>query len=155
MKNERYYIRTKDGRIYATSDPSTWHEAETLTRKAGEEAYRAQAKADLLEFIKPGSTIYCILRHVSASGMSRRISLVVMQDGKPRNITGTAAAAMASTLNRDEFSIVVNGCGMDMGFHLVSSLGCRLWPKGTPEPHGSLNGTPNHDGGYALKHEWL
>ena len=145
MKTERYYIRTQDGRIYTTSDPSTWREAETLTRKAGGEAYRAQAKADLLEFIKPGSTIYCILRHVSASGMSRRISLVVMQDGKPRNITGTAAAAMDSKLNRDEFSIVVGGCGMDMGFHLVSSLGYRLWPKGTPD----------HDGGYALKHEWL
>lgn len=155
MKTERYYIRTKDGRIYTTSDPSTWHEAETLSRKAGREAYRTQAKADLLEFIKPGDTVYCIIRHVSTSGMSRRISLFVMQNGRPRNITGTAAAAMDKKINRDEFSIVVNGCGMDAGFHLVYSLGHCLWPKGTPEAHSMRNGTPDHDGGYALKHEWL
>ena len=155
MNSDRYYVRTKDGRIYTTEDPSSWHDAETLTRKAGREAYRAQAKADLLEFIRPGDTIYCILRHVSASGMSRRISLYAMQDGKPHNITGTAAIAMDRKLNRDEFSIIVGGCGMDMGFHLVYSLGYCLWPSGTPEPHGRRNGEPDSDGGYALRHEWL
>lgn len=184
MNSDRYYVRTKNGRIYTTEDPSTWHDAETLTRKAGREAYRAQAKADLLEFIRPGDTIYCILRHVSASGMSRRISLYAMHEGKPRNITGTAAIAMDRRLNRDEFSIVVGGCGMDMGFHLVYSLGFHLFPDGfgivgsngiisdlrplTKEKaadavtagyrfhgrNGDSSGWDN-DGGYALRHEWL
>ena len=49
----------------------------------------------------------------------------------------------------------VSGCGMDMGFHVVYNLGYALWPDGTPEPHGTRNGAPDSDGGYALKHRWL
>lgn len=51
--------------------------------------------------------------------------------------------------------IVVGGCGMDMGFHLVYNLGRTLWPTGTDNPHGRRNGHPDSDGGYALKHGWL
>ena len=47
--------------------------------------------------------------------------------------------------------IVVGGCGMDMAYHLVYNLGSRLWPNGTPTPHGSRNGQPDSSGGYALK----
>ena len=51
--------------------------------------------------------------------------------------------------------IVCGGCGMDMGFELVYTLGLTLWPNGTPKPHGKRNGQPDRDGGYALKHDWL
>jgi hypothetical protein len=155
MKNKEYFIHTPQGRIYTTGNPEFWKDSVILKPKEGREAYRAQAKADLLEFITPGQTVYCILRHVAKSGMSRRISLFVIQNGELRDITRTAAIAMDRKLNRDECSIVVGGCGMDMGFHLIYSLGYHLWPNGTPEPHGRRNGEPDSDGGYALKHEWL
>lgn len=51
--------------------------------------------------------------------------------------------------------IKCDGCGMDMGFQLVYSLGRTLWPLGTHEPHGKRNGQPDREGGYALKHRWL
>jgi hypothetical protein len=51
--------------------------------------------------------------------------------------------------------VKVAGCGMDMGFHLIYSLSYALFPKGTDAPHGTRNGVPDSDGGYALKHEWL
>jgi len=44
---------------------------------------------------------------------------------------------------------------IDMGFHVVYNLGRTLWPEGTPEPHGTRNGEPDRDGGYALNHQWL
>ena len=155
MKTKEHYIKTPEGRVYTTDTPQHWKDSVILKRGEGAAAYREQARADLLEYIKPGDTVYCVLRHVARSGMSRRISLFVSQEGRIRNITGTAAVAMDRTLNRDDFSIVAGGCGMDMGFHLVYSLGYCLWPKGTDKPHGTRNGTPDSDGGYALKHEWL
>jgi hypothetical protein len=42
-----------------------------------------------------------------------------------------------------------------MGFAAVYNLGYALWPNGTPEPHGTRNGVPDRDGGYALKQCWL
>ena len=45
--------------------------------------------------------------------------------------------------------------GMDMGFAVVYDLGLSLWPAGTPAPHGTRNGEPDANGGYALKHSWL
>jgi len=184
MKSKEYFIRTPEGRIYTTDTPQHWKDSVILKPKEGREAYRAQAKADLLAFITPGQTIHCILRHVAKSGMSRRISLFVIQNGEPRNITGTAAVAMDRTLNRDEFSIVVGGCGMDMGWHLVYSLSRCLFPDGFGEVgsngivkdlrpltrekaaeavaagyrfHGRNGDTSgwDNDGGYALKHNWL
>jgi len=43
----------------------------------------------------------------------------------------------------------------DMGFQIVYQLGQRMWPDGTPKPHGRRNGQPDSAGGYALKHQWL
>jgi hypothetical protein len=51
--------------------------------------------------------------------------------------------------------ITIGGCGMDMGFELVYQLGYALWPNGTPAPHGTRNGEPDTNGGYALRQRWL
>lgn len=142
--NERYYIRTKDGRIYTTEDPSSWRDAETLTRKAGREAYRAQAKADLLEFIRPGDTIYCILRHVSASGMSHRISCYIVNKGEIQDISGYVGEILEWRRNDKDGALIVGGCGMDMGFHTVYCLARALFRDEV-----------ENDAGYALKQRWL
>lgn len=149
------------------------------TKKALAESERLEAVAKLREMLPPGSTVYTILRHVSASGMSRKIGLLIAKaepvhaDYASQFATGTitpAAAAVDITWlaakalgdkvceHRMGWAIKVSGCGMDMGFHLVYSLSRRLYPQGFPVVGTGRNGdTSGHDqdGGYALKHEWL
>jgi hypothetical protein len=115
---------------------------------------RDECRAALLAILKPGATVYTQLHHVSASGMTRRISLLAVADGEIRNIDRYAADLIGSRVS-DKGGITTQGCGMDMGFDLVYSLGHYLWSEGTPEPHGTRNGTPDTAGGYALRHRWL
>ena len=116
-----------------------------------------EARTNLLKHLKPGKTVYTILRHRAKSNMSRRISLVIVDetDGRIFDITWWAAQVLGGKVNSDDGGITVSGCGMDMGFHLAYRLGYCLWPDGTPEPHGNRNGEPNSNGGYALKQQWL
>lgn len=130
-----------------------------MTKKRN--AAQAEARSQLLKMLRPGDTVYTILRHVSSSGMTRDISLVILQRGgrgQPatiRNIDYYAATLMGYTRRSSGEGIRVGGCGMDMGFHLVYNLGHSMWPNGTRKPHGTRNGEPDTDGGYALKHRWL
>lgn len=100
-----------------------------LTKKAQKEQERQEAIARLRTYLQPGDTVYCVLRHVSASGMSRRIDLYVMKDNEPLWISSLAARACEWRLS-DKQGIIVGGCGMDMGFHLVYSLSYTLFPNG-------------------------
>ena len=131
----------------------------------------------LLEKLKQGDTIYTILRHVSRSGMNRRISLLVGDGKAVTDISWDAAQAMGDPVkNRagyvQDVGIEVSGCGMDMGFHLVYNLGRYLYPDGF-ECSGESCPSNDHfndpkckrstfkgkmhtgDGGYALQHRWL
>jgi hypothetical protein len=76
------------------------------------------------------ATVYTVLRSVSSSGMTRHISLkVVDSDGDILDITYLAARALGDKLQeRNGFNTLkVNGCGMDMGFHIVYSLSSVLF----------------------------
>jgi hypothetical protein len=91
--------------------------------------------------------------------MSRHISVhIVTPDAKGapeiRTISGYVAQLCGMRTARDG-SLVIGGCGMDMGFHVVYTLGSYLWPAGPDKPRGTRNGEPDSDGGYALKHRWL
>jgi hypothetical protein len=155
MKKSETYVQCPNGDVLTTSNPENWKDCKVLTRKEGEKLYREQACKRLRKLLKPGSTVYTILRSVSKSGMSRKLSLVIPQkDGTILDITYTAAVAMNCTTDSNGY-ITRGGCGMDMGFDTVYNLGYYLWPKGTKKPHGTRNGTPDHSGGYALKHSWL
>lgn len=128
-------------------------------------AERAEAIATLSTMVQAGTVVYTILRHVSSSGMSRDISLLIKDGDGLANITYLAAKAMGDTLKEKNGHHVIRatGCGMDMGFALVYNLGRTLFPDGFyPVQAGrsyGRNGTSNEaldtDGGYALKHEWL
>ena len=118
----------------------------TLSKAAQARQDRDYAREQLLTYyVSEGSRVYTILRHVSSSGMSRDISLLVAdREGRISDITYYAADALGSRLvERNGFrAIRVNGCGMDMGFHLVYNLSSVLF-------HG-------HDrAGYILKQEWI
>lgn len=136
------------------------------------QAEREQARETLREMLKPGDTVYTILRHVSSSGMTRSISLVVIDDGDVRDWSYLAARAMGDRIDERHDGIKVSGCGMDMGFHLVYGLGRTLFPDGfgcagkdarcPANDHSNDRNGPDYrpdrhhnDGGYALKQRWL
>lgn len=89
---------------------------------------KAQAKATVAELIQSGATVYTLIRHVSKSGMSRVIDVFVIQDAKDgsgpylRRFSWSAAIALGWSYDRRHEGVKVSGCGMDMTFHLVSSL---------------------------------
>ena len=144
----------------------------------------AQAKEELAD-LKPGDTVYTILRRVSRSGMQREIGVVQLTKNGPRHPNWAVAVLLGLPLNRSGFDgVKVGGCGMDMGFHLVYSLSAALFPGGfgvegelplgrkirpTSPENAALaiargakfygrNGDASgwdNDGGYALRHEWL
>jgi len=116
------------------------------TATAAKKLEAQQAREKLLEhYLTEGSRVYTILRHVSTSGMSRDISLVtVNKDGTLADITYYTAQATGDKLieRNGSRAIRVNGCGMDMGFHLVYNLSSVLF-------HGK------NRAGYELKQSWL
>lgn len=102
---------------------------------------KTEALANLREWLPKGSTVYTILRGVSRSGISRDIGLVILcadESGKPffRHPNHAAATVLGLSLKRDAMRVI--GCGMDMGFHIVSTLSRALYGDD-----------------YAIKHEWL
>ena len=128
---------------------------------------KQSSKEKLLDLMKPGDTVYTILRHVSRSGMSRVIDLVIMFDGEPLSISGWAAAVTDSRLDRDRWGLKIGGAGMDMGFALVYELSYALFKDGficigetcpaNDHNNGDRDYTPHQhsDAGYALKQRWI
>lgn len=143
---------------------------ETMTKKQEQEKEKQEARAFLEKFVKEGTTVYTILRHVSGSGMMRIIDMCVVdpKDGEIISIGWQAAKLMGSTFVNDKhYGVKVGGCGMDMGYHLVHNLGYALFKDGfectsvgcpsNDHANGDRNYKPHHhkSGGYALKHRWL
>ena len=84
--------------------------------------------------IKPGDTVHTILEHVSRSGMSREIRLVYLTtgtDGRPIDFhPNHSASKLLGVRQGKKDGLVVGGCGMDMGFHVVYELSHNLFPEG-------------------------
>lgn len=67
-----------------------------------------------------GKKIYAIVNHVSKSGMQRQISFYfVNKQGEIQCINGLIAKVLDM---KTKNGIVVNGCGMDMVFSVLSNL---------------------------------
>jgi hypothetical protein len=121
----------------------------------------------LRETLKPGDTLYTVLRSVSRTGMSRVIDVFFFSsdaDGKIQKqwLSYWIAKAGDMTFQRGDVGkpegIKISGCGMDMGFSIVYHLGRTLYPDGFAVAGRGRNGdTSGHDndGGYAFRHEWL
>lgn len=87
--------------------------------------------------------IYTILRRVSSSGMSRIIDMFYIEKNQHISIhfnTDKVFNYKRQNFNGDQ-GYRVNGCGMDMGFHLVNSLSYKVASK-TKD-------------GYYFKQEWV
>lgn len=89
-----------------------------------------EARETLRKLFPPGSRVGTILRHVSRSGMSRSISVVVQDEDGIRDVSYLVARALGDKIDRDRGGVKVGGCGMDMGFSLVYNLSATLYPEG-------------------------
>jgi hypothetical protein len=127
----------------------------------------AWAKQKLTEYCPPGTVIYTKCNHVSASGMSRSISLYVVdrKDCEILDISYWAAKVMDDRTDPKNHGIKVGGCGMDMGFHVVMNLSYTLHgstakvpdlPNGRQDIHAMNNPTSElYHAGYSLIQKWL
>lgn len=144
------YLKSSSGEVFQSDRPE-WHsDCENLgSGAAGKAAFREHVCKELRKIIKPNQKIYVSLVSVSRTGMSRVIKLHTVFKGEFRTITFSVAEVL--DYKQMDGGIKVSGCGMDMGFQVVHAL----WPNGTRRPHGTRNGTPDRDGGYALRCEWI
>ncbi len=95
----------------------------------------------LKKFCRKGSTVYTVLRHVSRSGMQRRIDCYSIQKNKLVYLSGYIEH-ITSMKRHKNGGLIVDGCGMDMGFHIVHNLSMALY------------GLANR-GAYELDHAWI
>ena len=118
---------------------------------------------ELKKLCKPGATVWTVLRHVSASGMTRWIDLYVIKKNEPMRITWHVSQ-LVGTYDRKREALKVGGCGMDMGFHVVHNLSYALHgfkSRGPDADEAAKAGRPftprpgHYRGGYSLNHRWL
>src|SRR3990167_3525791 len=116
----------------------TWKSADGSRRKFTKED-REEARASLLQDVKPGDTLFTVLRHRSNSGMFRRISVVkptiyLNHRGSPRpdfyHLDYNIGALLDWSTDGNGEGVHVGGCGMDMGFHLVYTLARVIFQDG-------------------------
>ncbi len=96
-----------------------------VTKKQEKENARNEAIATLRRLgVKPGTDIYTIVTHVSKSGMSRHVRCYLHTKDGIENITGLVAVALEWRRSHGaNWDLIVEGCGMDMCFHTVYTLG--------------------------------
>ena len=105
---------------------------------------KLEAIEQLKKFIPEGETLYTQIARVSQSGMTRHIKVRQLKINKtfnnvtPLNWSYLVSKAIGWSLSNATNGVIVRGCGMDMGFHLVYTLSRILYGNG-----------------YAIKHEWL
>jgi hypothetical protein len=100
-----------------------------------------EASEELKKLLKPGDTVYTVLRYVSRSGMMRKIDLFIIKEGRPMRITWLVAKALDYKTDKDGY-LIVEGAGLDVGYALVYDLSYHLF-KGMP------------NAGYQLRHSWI
>ena len=125
-----------------------------MSKKSEKETKRAEAITRLRKIIKPGAELGVIAKNVARSGMSRDIAVLTCRKDGIQNISGLVADALEWRWD-DEDAVKVGGAGMDMGFHLIHTLGTVLYPKGGCYRRKDGEKKCEENGGYLLKHRWL
>ena len=116
-----YYMQDASGFVFTTECPEYHKICEVLSTTKGKAAIVTRSRESLQRYVKAGATLYTVIRKVSSSGMSRCIDVYAIEDNKPVYLSGYASNVLGWKMSKDR-GIIVGGCGMDMGFHLVSSL---------------------------------
>lgn len=97
-------------------------------------------------------TVYTVLQSVSSNGMSRRIKVLAIKDNQEDgkeiiDISYLVSKALEYRYNSKYNALVVGGCGMDMGYHVVSQIAQVLGYN--------TNGAQSGGNCYGLNHKWL
>ena len=85
--------------------------------------------------------IYTVMKHCSSSGSTRHISSYVVKDNRIFCIDYLVKRILNLELAK-KGGIIVSGCGMDMGFHLVYSLSSIIYRD-------------KNDAGYQIQQTWI
>lgn len=93
---------------------------------------------------KKRAVVKCVLNKVSRSGMQREITFLVAHKGEIVNINWSICQVMSYRMGKTG-GLIVKGCGMDMGFHVVNNLSMRLY---CPKKY-------EHNAAYKLNSEWV
>ena len=91
---------------------------------------REELLADLRERLTPGTTVYTFVRSVASSGTSRRFGAFYIHNGRPVSLDWALIRLGIGRRPHKLDGFNVSGAGMDMGFHVVYSLSCALYPDG-------------------------
>ena len=139
-----YYLSTSDNRVYDFNhQPSgdDWQQVSQAKGKALEKQQAIDSLKNIFALMPPEKrVIYCVLRSVSKSGMSRTIDFFTIDNDRPQHLSGLIKMALGYRWAKNG-GLVVGGCGMDMGFHVVYTVSSVL--------HGGARG------GYEIKHQWI
>jgi hypothetical protein len=145
---------------------------EIMTKKQERENDREDSARDLRKLLKPGATVYHVMRSVSRSGMRREIVSYAIVDDRMQYLSGYMARVLDMRRGKRD-GLIVNGCGMDMGFHLVNNLSYALYKDGhgctgdycpsnehsngdrSRAKHSKRHPHWHHTSGFALRSEWL
>lgn len=92
-----------------------------MYREVFQMSNKTEAVERLRKYLTNGATVYTVLRRVSRSGMSRTISPVVVVGNDVVDLSYDLARAAGMKL-APKGGVVVRGCGMDMGLHVVERL---------------------------------
>lgn len=111
-----------------------------MSKTTEAKARKEECIDELKKWLQPGDTVYTVLRHVSSSGMQRRIDLYTIVDNRLIYLSGYAEGAGLAKRHKTKDGLIVNGCGMDMGYHLVYNLSYILF---------------GYEAGDQLRHEWV
>jgi hypothetical protein len=105
-----------------------------MSNVKAKQAEREQAIESLRRHLKPGDKVTTTVLHVSRSGMSRSIMCqALMRDGDGTPYIGDITRMVARVIGErmdDRGGVKVGGCGMDMCFHTVYTLGRALFRDG-------------------------
>jgi len=129
---------------------------------------REKTVLGLRELLKPGDTVYTKLNHISRSGMTRSIEVMVFRDNAPVNVTYSVSEVLGYKIHNKHWGLKVVGCGMDMGFSVVYNLSSALYrgigydclgDRCPAADHVNMRDKSKipkrHYDGYALKQRWL
>lgn len=88
-----------------------------------------ESSESLRVYLSEGDTVYVIVRSVSQSGLSRRMSFFAFEPGsaRPVDLDYWIGHKLGLKRKKGEQGLVVSGCGMDMGLHVVSNLAHKLF----------------------------
>ncbi len=124
-----------------------------ITKKEFEAAEREADIAYFRELFPVGARVATSVVHVARSGMSRSIKVFAVIDGSIYDVSWRVARLLREPSDNNHGGVKVSGCGMDMTFAIVYSLGRTLYPEGFPVTGTGRNGDTSgrdSDGGYAL-----